>query len=184
MFDWVAQRRRLVVGLAITSLIAACATQPDTTTDFAVGDPSGEYNGSFSPGVVLWAGTSGFSLRPGSSAELVSVEVLGLPSDVPYRAMVSSISAAGGELGLFPESAVPPQIQSASRPLSQATITPGDGDVQVIVRFTLPAAGVAIHGYRLSYRRDGATRTLFIPYSDHACSTSQSAACAYIEPRP
>jgi hypothetical protein len=48
----------------------------------------------------------------------------------------------------------------------------------------VPEAGIAVHGYRLHYERDGQPRTVFIASSSHVCTTGAPGDCSFIEARP
>ncbi len=174
------QVHRIVPLLLLAVTLVGCSALADTTTDFAVGDPAGEYTW-FQPGQTVWAGTSSFKLSPGSDAELLSVDALGLPAGTDATPLVANIGQAQMELGLFTVGDVPPSSRAAAKPMAGTVITPESDWNQVILTFQMPNSEVSIHGYRLTYRRDGATRTAFIPYSDHIC-LDRAQDCPFIEP--
>jgi hypothetical protein len=176
-----ARWRASLVAMALT--LVGCGPTDDTT-DFDVGGTATTAEtGTFAVGEALWAGASTFRLVGGGEAELLSIRPLGLADSVSFEAYVSRVIDAGGELGLFPASAVPAEQRAAAKPLAHAKVSVSDGTFQAIVAFTVPPGGADIHGYRVAYVRDGTTRTFYLANSDHVC-IPPATECPFHSPYP
>ena len=172
-----------VVGLLLVLAVALMGHAGTHDPDFELGGPVGEA-GPFKPGDVVWIGTNALRLVGSNDVTLVSLEPLGLPDGALVTTLYMPIAGTQGALGESPDWAVPAANRANAHDLRDAVISPSTGYFQLIATVVMPAQGMTVHGFRLSYTIAGGSRQVYIPHSDHLCDLSDLASCGPIEPYP
>jgi hypothetical protein len=176
----------LGVVLVIVAVIAVVLTMSRSNvprgTDVDVGGPVGEAR-ALDAGDRIWIGTNSLNVVTSSEVTLTRLDVLGLPSDAIVAAHYMPLAGTDGALGVAKDAELPSANRQNMMSLEGALVSAQAGYFQLVVEVVVPAGGLRVRGYLVTYEVAGMTRSEFIPHSQHVCDlATDSGQCMEFEP--
>ena len=173
----------VIVLVALVGVFASRALHLDPS-DLDVGDVVGEA-GPEHVGDLIWLGTNTLNVTSDAEVTLLDLTPLGLVDGATVDKLYMPIAGTDGALGQHPDALTPAANRRNARPMAGVAISKADGYFQLIVTVVMPAGGLTVHGYRLTYRLGKETREVYIAHSQHLCDAATLIGrCPDVQPYP